>query len=149
MDVLIEQYYFRLPKEVRKLPETIVIFDALLNNRRWDAEVYISDLASTEKMNYSIQNLHFDSARQKISDFRIRKLEIANFRKFRKEKECPYQVSFLDGDNRLSSLFLVGKNSSGKTSIYTALEYLLTPSRISTMKQRNIQDEESFCPMVT
>lgn len=58
MDVLIEQYYFRLPKEVRELPETIVIFDALLNNRRWDAEVYISDLASTEKMNYSIQNLH-------------------------------------------------------------------------------------------
>lgn len=146
MDVLIEQYYFRLPKEVRKLPETIVIFDALLNNRRWDAEVYISDLASAEKMNYSIQNLYFDSNRQKISDFRIRKLDIANFRKFRKEKECPYQVSFLDGDNRLSSLFLVGKNSSGKTSIYTALEYLLTPSRISTMKQRNIQDEESFLP---
>lgn len=146
MDVLIEQYYFRLPKEVRELPETIVIFDALLNNRRWDAEVYISDLASTEKMNYSIQNLHFASNRQKISDFRIRKLDIANFRKFRKEKECPYQVSFLDGDNRLSSLFLVGKNSSGKTSIYTALEYLLTPSRISTMKQRNIQDEESFLP---
>lgn len=49
MDVLIEQYYFRLPKEVRKLPETIVIFDALLNNRRWDTEVYISDLASMEK----------------------------------------------------------------------------------------------------
>lgn len=146
MDVLIEQYYFRLPKEVRELPEAIVIFDALLNNRRWDAEVYISDLASTEKMNYSILNLHFDSNRQKISDFRIRKLDIANFRKFRKEKECPYQVSFLDGDNRLSSLFLVGKNSSGKTSIYTALEYLLTPSRISTMKQRNIQDEESFLP---
>lgn len=146
MDVLIEQYYFRLPKEVRELPETIVIFDALLNNRRWDAEVYISDLASTEKMNYSIQNLHFASNRQKISDFRIRKLDIANFRKFRKENECPYQVSFLDGDNRLSSLFLVGKNSSGKTSIYTALEYLLTPSRISTMKQRNIQDEESFLP---
>lgn len=146
MDVLIEQYYFRLPKEVRELPETIVIFDALLNNRRWDAEVYISDLASTEKMNYSIQNLHIASNRQKISDFRIRKLDIANFRKFRKEKECPYQVSFLDGDNRLSSLFLVGKNSSGKTSIYTALEYLLTPSRISTMKQRNIQDEESFLP---
>lgn len=146
MDVLIEQYYFRLPKEVRKLPETIVIFDALLNNRRWDAEVYISDLASAEKMNYSIQNLYFDSNRQKISDFRIRKLDIANFRKFRKEKECPYQVSFLDGDNRLSSLFLVGKNSSGKTSIYTALEYLLTPSRISTMKQRNIQDKESFLP---
>lgn len=146
MDVLIEQYYFRLPKEVRELPETIVVFDALLNNRRWDAEVYISDLASTEKMNYSIQNLHFASNRQKISDFRIRKLDIANFRKFRKENECPYQVSFLDGDNRLSSLFLVGKNSSGKTSIYTALEYLLTPSRISTMKQRNIQDEESFLP---
>lgn len=146
MDVLIEQYYFRLPKEVRELPEAIVIFDALLNNRRWDAEVYISDLASTEKMNYSIQNLHFASNRQKISDFRIRKLDIANFRKFRKENECPYQVSFLDGDNRLSSLFLVGKNSSGKTSIYTALEYLLTPSRISTMKQRNIQDEESFLP---
>lgn len=146
MDVLIEQYYFRLPKEVRELPEAIVIFDTLLNNRRWDAEVYISDLASTEKMNYSILNLHFDSNRQKISDFRIRKLDIANFRKFRKEKECPYQVSFLDGDNRLSSLFLVGKNSSGKTSIYTALEYLLTPSRISTMKQRNIQDEESFLP---
>ena len=146
MDVLIEQYYFRLPKEVRELPETIVIFDALLNNRRWDAEVYISDLASTEKMNYSIQNLHFASNRQKISDFRIRKLDIANFRKFRKENECPYQVSFMDGDNRLSSLFLVGKNSSGKTSIYTALEYLLTPSRISTMKQRNIQDEESFLP---
>lgn len=146
MDVLIEQYYFRLPKEVRELPEAIVIFDTLLNNRRWDAEVYISDLASTEKMNYSILNLHFDSNRQKISDFRIRKLDIANFRKFQKEKECPYQVSFLDGDNRLSSLFLVGKNSSGKTSIYTALEYLLTPSRISTMKQRNIQDEESFLP---
>lgn len=85
MDVLIEQYYFRLPKEVRELPEAIVIFDALLNNRRWDAEVYISDLASTEKMNYSIQNLHFASNRQKISDFRIRKLDIANFRKFRKE----------------------------------------------------------------
>lgn len=146
MDVLIEQYCFRLPKEVRELPEAIVIFDALLNNRRWDAEVYISDLASTEKMNYSIQNLHFASNRKKISDFRIRKLDIANFRKFRKENECPYQVSFLDGDNRLSSLFLVGKNSSGKTSIYTALEYLLTPSRISTMKQRNIQDEESFLP---
>lgn len=146
MDVLIEQYYFRLPKQIRELPEAIVIFEALWNNRRWDSEIYISDLASTEKMNYTIRNLHFDRNRQNITDFRIRKLDIANFRKFHKEQGCPYQISCLNDDKQLCSLFLVGKNSSGKTSIYTALEYLLTPTRISTMKQRNIQNRESFLP---
>lgn len=57
-----------------------------------------------------------------IKDGRVKNLVFSNFRTYPGVKQ--YGLSFVNGENKVSSVFLVGGNGSGKSTLYTALEKL-------------------------
>lgn len=143
MDFLIRRYYERLPREVRELAETKIVFGWLAKSPDLDKDILVADLASDNDAAF-YKWIRTQRANDDINDFRIKKLMFSNFRKFETHKEKPYLVSFVDRKQQIGSLFMAGKNGSGKTSIFTALEYLLTPGHTSTILQRNIKDSDHF-----
>lgn len=145
MEVLIKRYYERLPKEVLVLPETEIVFGWLTKCADLDNSVLIADLASNDNSAFSSLQLSVNE-HDDIKDFRLKKLFISHFRKFDSHENCPYVLNFCDDKNVACSVFLTGKNGSGKTSIFTSLEYMLTPGHISTMLQRNIQYADDYFP---
>ena len=56
-------------------------------------------------------------------DMRIRRLEFSDFRTFPSSEEKRYCVDFVN-DGRPASLFLVGQNGTGKSTLFTALEMI-------------------------
>lgn len=145
MDVLIRRYYERLPEDIRLLPECRIVFGWVGKSGNLDSEALVADLASNNDSSfYTWQNTQKKDT--KIKDFRLQKLMLSHFRKFDEYRNAPYLISLMDESKGMSSLFLVGKNGSGKTSIFTALEYLFTPDRISTLEQRNLVDDGKYFP---
>lgn len=57
-----------------------------------------------------------------IEDGRVKNLVLSNFRTYPGVKQ--YGLSFVNGENKVSSVFLVGGNGSGKSTLYSALEKL-------------------------
>ena len=143
MDFLIRRYYERLPREVRELAETKIVFGWLSKSPDMDKDILVADLASDNDAAF-YKWIRTQRANDDINDFRIKKLMFSNFRKFETHEGKPYLVSFVDRKQQIGSLFMAGKNGSGKTSIFTALEYLLTPGHTSTILQRNIKDSDHF-----
>ena len=87
-----------------------------------------------------------------IGDGRLERLTFTNFRTYPGEKD--YGLSFVNYENKVSSVFLVGVNGSGKSTLYTALEQLYTgessyaklmandkPEYLSFGFAKNIQDK--------
>lgn len=61
---------------------------------------------------------------KKYKDHRIKNLYLKNFRTFPYiEGSVPYGIKFTDEHNNPSSLFLLGSNGTGKTTLFSALEY--------------------------
>lgn len=143
MDFLIRRYYERLPREVRELAETKIVFGWLSKSPNMDKDILVADLVSDNDAAFN-KWIRTQRANDDINDFRIKKLMFSNFRKFETHKGKSYLVSFVDRKQQIGSLFMAGKNGSGKTSIFTALEYLLTPGHTSTILQRNIKDSDHF-----
>lgn len=143
MDFLIRRYYERLPREVRELAETKIVFGWLSKSSNMDKDILVADLASDNDAAFKTW-IRTKRANDDINDFRIKKLLFSNFRKFETHEGKPFLVSFVDRNQQIGSLFMAGKNGSGKTSIFTALEYLLTPGHTSTILQRNIKDSDHF-----
>ncbi len=85
-----------------------------------------------------------------LADFRIRRLYIKNFRKFGTCNGCGYTFEAVtnmhQGKNVCAPVFLVGKNGSGKTSLFSALEYVFNLPVFSSMKLRGLDDKEKFLP---
>ena len=73
-------------------------------------------------------------------------LEVSNFRKFSSKNGCSYSLDFTDDVCNPCSLFLVGSNGSGKSSLFSALEYIITGEKIGAMIQRGITDEKNYLP---
>lgn len=143
MDFLIRRYYERLPREVRELAETKIVFGWLSKSPDMDKDILVADLVSDNDAAFN-KWIRTQRANDGINDFRIKKLMFSNFRKFETHEGKSYLVSFVDRKQQIGSLFMAGKNGSGKTSIFTALEYLLTPGHTSTILQRNIKDSDHF-----
>lgn len=85
-----------------------------------------------------------------VGDFRIRRLYIKNFRKFGTHDDCGYMFGATTKTHQdkdvCASVFLVGKNGSGKTSLFSALEYVFNLPEFSSMKLRGLDDTEKFLP---
>lgn len=80
---------------------------------------------------------------KKQDDYRIRYMTIKNFKKYGTcHKNMPYGLNLQDADKKPMSLLIVGHNGTGKTSLFSALEYILTPNHISAMVGRSIEDNK-------
>ena len=134
-------YYERLDEKVRKFPETKAFFNV------FDVEQKLNDVTFRNALNrVTEKNNLFDASNiGSIKDFRIRKYSIAHFRKFNDIDGKPFLLNLTD-DNDLCSLFLVGNNGSGKTSLFTGLEYIFKKGNISGMSYRKVKDPKDFLP---
>lgn len=142
MEVLIRRYYERLPKEISKLAETKIVFGWLSRCPVSDIYTLISDLASDNDAAFQSWLLS-KKENDDIKDFRVRKLFLRHFRKFDDLNGKSFLLNCED-KNKVCSLFVTGKNGSGKTSIFTAMERLFTPGHTSTILQRHITDTSHF-----
>lgn len=79
------------------------------------------------------------------TDLRICDLTLHNFRKFpyRDENTLWGIAGKRKDEAEVCSLFLVGDNGTGKTSLYNALEYLFT-GHISAMDERKITAQDNY-----
>lgn len=144
MVFLINKYFCELPQDIKEMVETKAVYNMLLQNNVLEYWSYVEIINDNEKRKnlLSIEEI----PTQEFSDIRIRKYALAHFRKFDDKKGKPYLLDFVDKKGKVTSLFLVGKNGYGKTSLYNGLEYIYTNNHISTMLQRKIDHEEDFLP---
>lgn len=70
-----------------------------------------------------------------VKDFRVKWITLQNFRSIPNVEGEPYGIRFTDSTKHPQSLFLVGRNGTGKTTIFSALEhhYLSSSSLSSEM----------------
>ena len=70
-----------------------------------------------------------------VKDFRVKWITLQNFRSIPNVDGEPYGIRFTDSAGHPQSLFLVGRNGTGKTTIFSALEhhYLSSSSLSSEM----------------
>lgn len=146
MAFLIDRYFQELPQEIKERPETNTVYRILLQGKGFDYNEFVAGISSIEKGHIPPQRTETNVSSNNIFDFRIRKYIITHFRKFDEKNGKPYMLNFINEKNEVNSLFLVGKNGSGKTSLYNGLEYIFTNAHISTIEQRAISSNESFLP---
>lgn len=146
MAFLINRYFQELPQEIKERPETNIVYHILSQGKGFDYNEFVAGISSIEKGHTLPQKIEANVLSNSICDFRIRKYMIAHFRKFDDKNGLPYTLNFINENNEVCSLFLVGKNGSGKTSLYNGLEYIFTNTHISTIEQRAISNKEQFLP---
>ena len=66
-----------------------------------------------------------DNQRDKFIDYRIKSIEFSDFRSFPKLKDKAFGLSFTT-ESKPSSCIFLGSNGTGKSSVFTALEYAYT-----------------------
>lgn len=92
------------------------------------SDISIEELNSND-INFDSTDEHPDffsseENEKKYKDHRIKNLYLKNFRTFPYiEGSVPYGIKFTDEHNNPSSLFLLGSNGTGKTTLFSALEY--------------------------
>lgn len=92
------------------------------------SDISIEELNSND-INFDSTDEHPDffsseENEKKYKDYRIKNLYLKNFRTFPYiEGSVPYGIKFTDEHNNPSSLFLLGSNGTGKTTLFSALEY--------------------------
>lgn len=145
MDFLINKYFCDLPQDIKDMLETRIIYTILQQDKTLEYGNFLEMLRDQEnKKNLSI--IH-ELPTQNFSDLRVRKYVLSHFRKFNQKEGKPYMLDFVDKETESPmSLFLMGKNGSGKTSLYNGLEYIYKKGHISTMLQRNIDRSEEYLP---
>ena len=77
-----------------------------------------------------------------LKDYRIRDLIFNDFRTYPSSEDHAYGVSF-EKDNAPASLFLIGRNGSGKSTIFSALEMIYS-GQSSNAKESKGGDENSY-----
>lgn len=138
----IEYYFQQLPSDVKNLLEAIVVKNILDEKGYYDYHAFVDRISNKNK-----QTINETKAKvPEIRDFRVLNLEVSNFRKFSSKNGCSYSLDFTDDVGNPCSLFLVGSNGSGKSSLFSALEYIITGEKIGAMIQRGITDEKNYLP---
>lgn len=119
-----------LMKIIESLPENKIAYIVynLLENSKIDKDTNLVSFFSNEGRKPELkENTEYTKRSQTISDYRFRNLLIRNFRKFPHEERSnfPYGIDFLLREEP-ASLILVGGNGTGKTSLFSAMEYTMT-----------------------
>lgn len=137
----IEYYFQQLPSDVKNLLETMVVKNILDEKGHYDYHAFVNRMSNNKQV------INETKAKvPEIRDFRVLNLEVSNFRKFSSKNGCSYSLNFTDDVGKPCSLFLVGSNGSGKSSLFSALEYIITGEKIGAMIQRGITDEKNYLP---
>jgi hypothetical protein len=124
-------------------------------NRLIDRIVNYEGDISTLSINYLREDNHVaaqaehrqQSENEPIKDFRICNLAFRNFRTFPKH-DLPYGIDFTKTTKDPCSLFLVGKNGTGKSTIFDALEWIYA-GKVSNAEDRGITDKEKTLAYLT
>lgn len=83
------------------------------------------------------------------SDYRIEKLTFHHFRTYPKDGRQPFGLSFMKkGNVEPCSLFLVGKNGTGKSTIFDALEWIYA-GKVRNAEDRGIEEQEKLSEYLT
>lgn len=72
-------------------------------------------------------------------DLRVRCVKFYNFRTFPKIEDRPYGIDFMGQNQQPCSLFLLGSNGTGKSSVFTALESFYT-GKSSLARERAVKE---------
>lgn len=147
MSYLIDKYLKRLSEEYHNSKEVLVFCHLVLKEGHFNATHFYEKLqmgnSSTKPIDWSSKLGSYKI----YKDNRIRNLTIKNFRKYNSEHIHPYLLDMTSGNQgNCSSVFVVGKNGTGKTSIFTALEYIFNIFPISAMAVRGITNKENYLP---
>ena len=149
MEGLIKRFFKRLPENLLKSQEAYVLWNILRQGKDISYREFAYGLEEWETNGDILHNwtdlLETEIDEQK-RDFRVRKYLLKHFRKFNEKEGKPFALNMIDDKNRVCSLFLAGKNGTGKTSLFTGLEYMLSNTHISTLEYRNIADRERYFP---
>lgn len=90
-----------------------------------------------------------DGVVQAKSDYRIEKLTFQYFRTYPKDEKLPFGLSFVKKEgNEPCSLFLVGKNGTGKSTIFDALEWIYA-GKVRNAEDRGIVEPEKLIDYLT
>lgn len=108
----------------RKFIDTIAIPNDGLEEGQADNEIKTENILPIEE--------------RPFYDYRFNSFRLNGFRKFPYDDKIDYGIDFTKKDIKNVSLFLIGNNGSGKTTIFSGLEYLCT-GKISAAEQRNVQ----------
>lgn len=144
MEILVNKFFCRLPQDIRDQIETKVVYHILKQEIPLTTATIVEWLSNKEVTNILPEIKALDVT--DLHDLRIRRYLLSHFRKFDEKSGLPYMLDFMKSGRHLSSLFLVGKNGYGKTSLFNGLEYMLTDGYISTQHQRKIDRTENFLP---
>lgn len=84
---------------------------------------------------------------EKSKDFRLNRISFCNFRTF-PQNDPPYSVCFNNIDGKPCSLFLVGRNGTGKSTIFDALEWIYA-GKVSNAEERGVFDQNEVKKYLT
>ena len=147
MSYLIDKYLKRLSEEYHNSKEVLVFCHLVLKEGHFNATHFYEKLQMGNSSNKPIDWSSKLGSYKIYKDNRIRNLTIKNFRKYKSDQTHPYLLDMTSGkQGNCSSVFVVGKNGTGKTSIFTALEYIFNISPISAMAVRGITNVENYLP---
>lgn len=78
------------------------------------------------------------SVREPLKDYRFKSMYLSGFRKFPLRDDCLWGINMKNKSYRPSSVFLIGGNGSGKTSLFGAMEYVCT-DKVSSAAMRGFE----------
>lgn len=82
-----------------------------------------------------------NTAEDRVTDYRIKEMSFRHFRSVPIPKEGHYGLTFTNEDGEPISLFLVGSNGTGKTTIFSAFErHYLSDTSIS--KEKDLEEKK-------
>lgn len=147
MNYLIDKYLQKLSKEYKDSKEVLAFCRVVMEKGHFNASSFYERLQSDtpeqdKPIDWDKQLLKY----HKFKDYRVRNIIIKNFRKYGSKKDFPYLIDLIDNSGKCSSIFVVGKNGTGKTSIFNALEYAFNIPYISSMAVRGITKQERYLP---
>ena len=97
----------------------------------------------------ALANRVHDETPDHLQDFRIKRITLRNFRTFPDNEPNPYGISFVKkSGTEPCSLFLVGKNGTGKSTLFDALEWIYT-GKVRNAENRGILTREGIKAYLT
>lgn len=132
---------YRSENDDKALQELI---DAILNYKGEVADISENDL----KQANGIEVVNGEDNVPQIHDYRIKSLAFKNFRTFPERSDKPYGLLFTDTDGEPSSVFLVGKNGTGKSTVFDALE-MIYAGKVRNAEERGVREKDKLNEYLT